>query len=494
MTKRLFLAGLFQETCDFSPIPTGLESFGDQAWRPNRGEPRPADVNLLGYGAVLDEARRLGVETAPGPFLSAVPAARCRHRDWLTLKAEVMDSLEAALPVGMAFLFLHGAMTAEGEDDCAGDLAAAVRERLGTDALIGVELDLHANLTERLARACDVLTACKEYPHIDFPEEGRRTLDIMLRAAGGEVRPVLAAARLPLVTLAPTGQEPIRGFVERLREHERTPGVLSVSALYGFAGADHPDMGAAAVVVLDGDRAAAEALAVNVARDLAKAVRAQGQLGVSVAEALDIALAEPGRTIIADRADNPGGGAGGDSTHLLAELLHRGVRDAAVGYLWDPVAVDLCHRAGEGARLRLRIGGKLGPLSGDPLDLEVEVTALADDVRQPWFGVGEAVLPMGRSAAVRAAGVDVVLGSVRHQVFSRAVFEAHGLRLEDRRVIVVKSTQHFFNAFADLGRVVYCDAPGSSSGDISTHPYRRRPRPLWPLEIDADLTPKLVRR
>ena len=93
--------------------------------------------------------------------------------------------------------------------------------------------------------------------------------------------------------------------------------------------------------------------------------------------ALDEALAfDGGPVVLADGADNPGGGAAGDSTFILKRLLERGIGNVCLGPLWDPVAVRIAFEAGEGATLLLRIGGKVGPLSGDPLDLRVTVKAL----------------------------------------------------------------------------------------------------------------------
>ncbi|MYG27882.1 MAG: microcystin LR degradation protein MlrC-like protein, partial [Boseongicola sp. SB0677_bin_26] len=136
-----------------------------------------------------------------------------------------------------------------------------------------------------------------------------------------------------------------------------------------------------------------------------------------------------------------------------------------------------------------RLGGKVGPQSGSPLDVEAEVLAVAEDVRQQWFGRGEPTLPLGKSAAIRVGGVDVVIGSERHQVFSRHVFEGHGIDLEQKKVIVVKSTQHFANAYASLGRIIYCDTPGTVTMDFSTLPYRNLKRPIWPLD-DVPVVPR----
>jgi microcystin degradation protein MlrC len=489
---RAFVGGLFQETNDFSPVPTGLASFAELVWLPAGDSARPpADVNLLGYRGAYERAQERGLVVIPGPYRCAIPAARAGAPTWSALKSEMLESIRAALPLDLVFLFLHGAMAAEGVDDCEGELLAAVRAIVGPRTAVGVVCDLHGNVTAAMVEHADIVAACKEYPHTDFAEESARVLDLLVEQAGERVRPTSVALRVPLFTIAPTTAGPFKNFVTRMRAAERDAEVLSVSAFHGFFGSDHPDAGASIVVTTNDNYDLAQRYAQQLARDFVQSVESIGQLGVGLHEALAIVQLEPGTVVIADRSDNTGGGAGGDSTVILAEMLRRGIENAILGMLWDPVAADFCAMAGEGARLRLRLGGKVGPLSGAPLDVDATVVRVGLDLKQAFFGRGEPDLSMGRSALLRIEGVDVVVSSVRQQVFSRHVFESHGVDLTSYKVIVVKSTQHFYEAFAPLGRVVYCDLPGTCAMDFSALPYRRLTRPIWPLD-DGRAEPRLL--
>ena len=184
--------------------------------------------------------------------------------------------------------------------------------------------------------------------------------------------------------------------------------------------------------------------------------------------ALDEALALPpapeaGPVVLADGADNAGGGAPSDATFVLRRLLERGITDAALGPLWDPGAVRLAFEAGVGARLPLRMGGKVGPMSGDPVDAPVTVLALQPALQMT--GLGGTRQPMGDCALVRAAGVDIVLSSVRSQAIDTDLFTQLGCALHGKRLVVVKSSQHFHAAYARIARrVVYVDAPGTHHG------------------------------
>jgi len=484
---KLYLAALFQETNDFAPIPTGIKSFDENSWRPGNVDVQDSKINLLGYGGALERAQKLGLEVVTGPFLTAVPAARIGNFNYNKLKKEVMDGLRSAGSVDMVYLFLHGAMMAEGIDDCEGDLLASVREHVGKDVPIAAVYDLHGNVSKAMLENATFTIACKQYPHTDFPEASAKAVDLLYETAKGRITPVCSALKLPMMVIAPTTQGPFEEVVSKLQEIENSPDVLSVSLFHAFFGADQPDTGGAVIVYTDGDDQKAQKLAEDISDMTWQALQkhAENNIGLDMDTALSEAQSETGRVVLADRADNAGGGAGSDSTFLLSKILEEKIQSVALGIIWDPVAVDFCHQAGEGAKLGLRIGGKVGPLSGEALDVDATVLAVRDEVCQAWFGEGEPNLALGKTVAIRVDGVDIVLSSIRHQVFSRHAFEDHGINLEDKDLIVVKSTQHFYNAFSGLGKVIYCDLPGTVTADFATLPYQRITRPIWPLDEGA---------
>jgi microcystin degradation protein MlrC len=186
---------------------------------------------------------------------------------------------------------------------------------------------------------------------------------------------------------------------------------------------------------------------------------------------------------MADVADNPGGGAAGDDTLLLQALIDNWDQPAALGMIWDPVSVQFCCDAGVGGRLNLRIGGKVGPFSGTPVDLTVEVTALRSDGRQSAFGMGPARLPLGRTAAVRWNNLQLVLTDRRQQVFSRHCFSENGIDLAYLRLLIVKSTQHFYKDFAQIAdHVIWCDPRQRLLPSAGYNPYKNVRRPIFPID------------
>ena len=180
--------------------------------------------------------------------------------------------------------------------------------------------------------------------------------------------------------------------------------------------------------------------------------------------------------VLADQADNAGGGAPSDSTVVLAELLNRGVSEAALGMMWDPMVVNIARAVGVGATLEVRLGGKMGPTSGNPLDLRVEVAAIHLDMKQEWPQDDNKALSVEVGDAVRlhCQGVDIIVNTRRGQVLSPQVFSKLGLDPTQMRLLVVKSIHHFYGAFAPLAaEVIYTSAPGAVAPKFEGIPYTR---------------------
>jgi microcystin degradation protein MlrC len=280
-----------------------------------------------------------------------------------------------------------------------------VRAIVGPDVPIGAELDPHGHLTELKTRSADILVFFKEYPHTDIYERAVETVDLTVAMTQQKIRPRMSVHDLNMMSVFHTSREPMRGFVDRMQALEGKDGILSVSLIHGFPWGDCADLGSKVLVVTDDRADAGAALARKLGDEIVGFRDRLLAPYLRVDAAIDTALAiEGGPVVIADSADNPGGGSAGDSTFMLRRLAERGVASAAIGPLWDAGAVALCFAAGEGAHLPLRIGGKTSPASGDPFDANVEVLRCQRDAKmQNAFGKGMTAT-LGDVAVVRAGG------------------------------------------------------------------------------------------
>jgi microcystin degradation protein MlrC len=244
------------------------------------------------------------------------------------------------------------------------------------------------------------------------------------------------------------------------------------------------EIGTRVLVIADGDKNKADAVATRLGEELV-GLRGKTQppfFDVAAGVAEGVAFNDL-PVVIADPADNAGGGAPSDNTDILRHLIASKVENACLGPIWDPIAVRICFDAGLGAKIGLRFGGKIAPSSGQPIDAEVEIVGLKRDARQSF---GPTLVPVGDCAAVRVGGVDVVLISKRAQATGLELFTNVGIDPKQRKIVVVKSTNHFMAAYGPIAKkVIYIESSGPLRRDHTKVPYTKVERPMWPLDRDA---------
>jgi microcystin degradation protein MlrC len=485
---KIFSAYLATETNTFAAAPTGRRSFEEYGLYSGDASTRAPEGSGMLLRCLRDAAEAEGHEVVESIAAFAQPSGRTIRSVYETLREQILADLRAAMPVQMVQLFLHGAMVAEGYDDCEGDLLARVRAIVGPQVAVGAELDLHCHFSELMRASADAIVAFKEYPHIDGRERALELYRILVDTAQGRVRPSTAVFDCRMVGIWHTTKEPMAGFVKRMQSFEGRGGVLSVSLGHGFAWGDVADNGAKLWVVTDSDAAGAARLAEQLGREFWALREATLSVPLGVEAALDRVIAtediDDGRPVIlADIADNAGGGAPADSTFILQAVLARGITNAVLGPYWDLGAVQICRDAGAGAVIDLRVGGKCGPSSGTPVDLRVTVRAVLEQHTQDVFGMR---WPLGPSVWVETAeGVNLMLCSVRSQAYGTDLFTGLGIALQGRRLVVVKSTQHFHAAYSPLAReVLYVNTPGAITQDFAAIPFRVRSLNYWPRVAD----------
>ncbi len=191
--------------------------------------------------------------------------------------------------------------------------------------------------------------------------------------------------------------------------------------------------------------------------------------------------------VLADFADNPGGGGYGDATRLLGAMLAAGLEQAAFATMYDPEVASACHSAGVGAEVNLRLGGKIDTRYGEPLLVHGKVVSLSDgrfDLEGPMMQ--GTPIAMGPTAVLNANGVDIVVTSGRFQALDRGYFRHAGIEPSEQRVLAVKSAHHFRAAFGPIASDIYVvdDGGGLTSRNFKELRYTRVRRPVFPLDLD----------
>ena len=487
---RLFSATIATETNTFSPMPTSIEGYKESVFvRPGEhpeGTPLMCTAPLW---VARKRAKAEGFTLIEGSCFAASPAGTTNRADYEFMRDEILGQLKVALPVDGVLLGLHGAMVAHGYDDVEGDIIERVRALVGPKTVIGVELDPHCHLTLKRVRLSDVIILYKEFPHTDVVDRAEDLLEIVLKTLRGRARPVMSMYDCRQIGSYPTTLPLMRAFVDKIKAMEGKDGVLSISIGHCFPYADVAELGGRILVVMDKDKDKGDALATAIGQEF---VSMRGKTMPSyfgVDEGITAALeSNDSPVVMADPADNAGGGAPSDNTTILRRLMERQAQEAALGPIWDPIAVRLCFDAGLDTEFPLRLGGKIGPTSGAPIDARVKVIGLKRDC---WQSFGPTQVPLGDCAAVRLGGIDVVLISNRTQALGLELFTNLGIDPRVKKIVVVKSTNHFMAAYGPIAkRVIYIDSDGPLSRDYRKIPYTKVARPIWPL--DENTRPSLI--
>ncbi|WP_342242521.1 M81 family metallopeptidase [Ensifer sp. OTU672] len=476
---KLFIAGLDTETNTFSPMQTGIEAFRENLIAYGDATGKPLNCCSSQMFVWRNAAQEKGWDVVESLCAVAEPGGRTTRAVYESFRATILDDLKAAMPVDAVMLALHGACVADGYDDVEGDLLAHVRQVVGPDVPVAAELDLHCHITERMLANATMIATYKEYPHTDIEEVAEQLFRLMERTLAGDVKPAMGMHDCRMINTFHPHRAPLRGIVDRMKAKEGQDGVLSVSFGHGFPWGDVEDVGAKMLVVTDNDPEKAVRVARSFAREIFEAREQMRGDYLGIDAALDRAVAATsGPIVLADVSDNAGGGAPGDSTFMLRRIIERGIEDVASCLYWDPIAVRMCREAGEGATLALRIGGKVGPASGDPLDLTVTVRRVASGITQRF---GPTPLAIGDAVWVSAGSIDIVLNTVRTQTFHPECMTALGLDPAQKKIVVVKSSNHFRAGFEPIARdILYVSAPGALQPTFEDLAFTKLKRPYWP--------------
>ena len=444
-------------------------------------------------GGMLEAAERLDATVVPTLAALAQPSGTIARDAYETMKAELLERLGDVLPVDAVALELHGAGVVDGIDDLEGDLAGAVRDMVGPAVPIVAPLDLHGNITERMAETIDLMLGVHYYPHTDMYERGQEAVAALPDLLSGSLRPVTHVEHLPMLTpTSCTDFGPAKATNELCWKLETEPGVVDATFFHGFPFTDTPEAGAHIVVTTNGDRDLARRTAKTIAsfvwdnRESFRPETDTPELAVRRAMA-----AASGPVVINETSDNAGGGAPGDSTHLLRAMLEAKVTDAVFGFMYDPEVAAAAHRAGVGATIDVHLGGKHDDVHGAPLELRVYVRSLSDGrftYTTPMFaGVRANLGPMAR---LETDGIDIIVGSARSQTFDTELFLLNGIDVTRHKIVALKSSQHFRAGFGHLAaEIITSDAPGLTTERVEGFERTRPSGPLWPKDPSATYTP-----
>ncbi len=408
------------------------------------------------------------------------------------LHAMLRESLASAGDLDAVYLALHGAFITENENDVDGVILEDVRAIIG-DTPLAVSLDLHANITKKMAANADFFIGYRHYPHDDAFDTGRRTAGLLLRMLKGEIRPVMRVCRTPMIVACQNqntkGKAPLAEIHAMARGFEYAGTILAASYFPVQHGFDFPDMSYATVVVTDNNPETAD----QIARYLAKAAWERRQAfdvaTVRPEEAIKRGLAMDAQPIVlSDASDTVGGGAAGDSAYMLKMLLEHAPNVSAAIVVVDPETASIARSFEVGTTLKVHLGNKHSPIYGPPIEVNAILTRFIEDARFSCTGgCSEGVVSvMGDTAVLQIGGVTVVVPSLPTYEYADEQFRTVGLNLDKFKFIVVKNPMNYQQAFHHAPALFDLDTPGPTTCMIRYPQWKHLDRPIYPLDDDFE--------
>lgn len=493
---RIALGGITHEANSFCPHVTTLDDFaGRQLTRGDAILAGWASTRTEQAGAMSVLSRPPGCTVLPTLLARALSGAPPRQETFRALLDELLARLRDAAPLDGVLLVLHGAMMVEGTPDATGEILAQVRALVGPDVPVVGTLDLHANVTARMVRQATALIGYHTAPHVDMFEAGRKAAQLLLGCIRGEVQPVTALVRLPML-LPPENSThfwgPLSEVLDLALAAEEREEILHVGVYPVQPWLDTPDVACAVTAIADGDRAAAQAEAEAIATAFWDHRAAFRPAVVPPDEGVRRALArENGTVILCDSADSTTSGSTGDSTIVLRAVLDANESLAgriALLNVVDPPAVAAAIEAGVGATVTVDVGAKLAPGYFEPARVAGRVKTLSDGTftfRGP--GMRGVAHHMGRTAVLYAGDIHLVVMERAVSQWDPQLYRSVGEEPSSARIVQVKSPMAFRAAYEGLyEEVIVVQAPGAADPDLASLPWQHLPRPIYPLDEITD--------
>jgi microcystin degradation protein MlrC len=485
---RIAIAGLAIESSTFSPALTNEEAFHAKYG---------ADVFSSYRFFAVDSPLRKQAEWIPTLIGKSLPGGAVTREAYESLVNKTLDSLKKHAPYDGLFLDIHGAMSVVGLDDPEGDFITRIRKAIGKKTIISTSMDLHGNVSWRLAENTDLITCYRMAPHEDAMETKERAVrNLLQRIESGKGKPAYKA-RIAIPILLPgektsTRIEPGKSIYQAVAPAAAQNGIIDAAIWIGYAWADEPRNHA--VVMVTGDD---KEKVMQTAHQLAqKFWNARFEFSFvaptgTLQECLDKAVASTKHPFfISDSGDNPTAGGAGDVTWTLTRILARpefkNENGPSLIYasIPGPELVKNAIAAGVGGQVEGKVGAKVDARFAPPLFISGKVEAIE-------YGDKDAEVEV----VVKVGSTHIIVTQKRKPYHKEIDFTRLGLNPRKSDIVVVKIGYLEPELYAMRADWLLALTLGGVDQNLERLGYKRIQRPMFPLDKnmkDPDLSAKLV--
>ena len=496
--KKVFIFNLVQESNSFNPLPTTYQDFADYVIREGEEFIDHPGVGGATVDGMAKCVREFGNLPVGGICMSSKSGGPVEDSVILDFVEKTLSAIEEIKPDAV-LASLHGATVTPSCDDVCGMILERIRNAVGKDIVVSASFDMHANITEKIAKNADYICGYLTYPHLDQFEVGYRAAKLAMEHLEGKKR-FTAWTALPQMA-PPHAYTTDSGNLQKLIQRAEALAVdCSVFQVQPWM--DIPVIGSAVTAVADTPEeaiSAAEALAKE-AFVLRKEL--QGTPLFSIGEV--IAKAQKNKTgkpvVLVDSADSVNAGACGDSAAVAAALLPYRDSLSAVVPINDTPCVEQAFRLGVGGKGDFTVGATLAPKLYEPVFLpQGEVVGLYEDGRFRLYGPAEKdeIRNNGRTAVLRFGKLLIQVSEFGQNHGDLNFYRSFGVEPAKLDLVCVKACTSFRAGYLPIAaEICNTETPGAAGTNLRALPFERLPKPFYPFEETTEEqipTPKIFR-
>ncbi len=474
-TPKVAIAGFAIESSTFSPAKTEEEAFHASY----------KDGIFYQYPFLAKTAPlRQKVDWFPTVRGHALPGGIVTKEAYESLLGKTLKLLKENLPYDGLFLDIHGAMSVEGLDDPEGDMITRIREVVGKETIISTSMDLHGNVSKRLAAATDLMTCYRMAPHEDAMESKKRAVtNLVDRIASGKGKPKYKAwIKVPILLpgeKTSTRVEPGKSLYAKVQPLTEQAGVIDAAIWMGYPWADEPRNHGVVMAIGDDKTQVADA-----AETLAKAFWAAKDDFEFIAPTVDWVESIPAAVksdkrpfFISDMGDNPTAGGAGDVSWTLTEILKdknlAANPDLEVIYasIPGPQLIAEALKVGKGGQVSAPVGAAVDDRYAPPIQLTGTVESIKEGDKNAEVEV-----------VVKVNNIHVIVTKKRKPYHYEKDFTELGLDIRTADIVFVKIGYLVPELYDIQKGWLMALTPGGVDQDLHRLDYKRIQRPMFPVD------------
>ncbi|MFD1037277.1 M81 family metallopeptidase [Virgibacillus byunsanensis] len=492
---RIGVAFFYHESHTFSPSKTTISDFEKEAYLKGNDileHYQGTKTEVGGFIDVLNQHDQ--VEIIPLVCAAAIPSGTVTDEAYQDIRHQLIGTIEQSGELDAILIALHGAMVVESISDPETAMLKEIRQAVRNDLPIATTLDLHGNIGAEMVKLTPLHFGFKTYPHVDMYEQGYKAAETIMELLINQTTYYASLAKLPVLLPSinmRTAEGPMRELTEKAKSIEESDiNISAVTIFGGFPYSDIPEAGTSALIVGTNQRVVdrvAEEFTQYIWEYKEKFIYHLPTIDEAVQEAISFRGKKP--IVLADISDNPLSGGTGDTTGLLSKMVDANIDNSLFGALYDEESLQICQENGAGSTVQLSLGGKWSSEFGEPIGVKAEVIHVTTGKFRNKGPMNTGVLVNTNGAThIRVGNMDILITGRALSANDPELFRHIGIEPTEKNVIAMKVKNHFRSSFEDLmERVLYVDAPGLASNDLTVFDFRHIPRPIWPLDnIDYD--------